>query len=123
VPYPRWLARINRTLFNPRQVRSGRYPVVTHMGRSSGVVYRTPLDAHPTRDGYVLVVRYGRESDWVRNILASGSATLRIDGDEHRLTAPRLVAQDEAVDRFAPGFDPGGDFYKAEHYLLMNDAS
>lgn len=123
MPYPRWLAKINRSLFNPRQVKRGTYPVVTHVGRSSGVEYRTPLDAHPTRNGYVLVVRYGRESDWVRNILASGWATLRIDGDEHRLTSPRLVSQDEAVDRFAPGSDPGGDFYKAEHYLLMDDAS
>ena len=123
MPYPRWLARINRALFNPRQVKAGKYPVVTHVGRSSGSVYRTPLDAHPIQGGYVLVVRYGPESDWVRNILASGSATVRVDGEKYRLTAPRLVSQDEAVDRFAPGFDPGGDFYKAEHYLLMDHAS
>jgi deazaflavin-dependent oxidoreductase (nitroreductase family) len=123
MPYPRWLASVNRALFNPRQVRMGKYPVVAHLGRYSGAQYRTPLDAHPTRGGYVLVVRYGPESDWVRNILASGSATLRVDGEEHRLTSPRLVSQHEAVDRFAPGFDPGGDFYKAEHYLLLDHAS
>jgi deazaflavin-dependent oxidoreductase (nitroreductase family) len=123
MPYPRWLAKINRTLFNPRQVRRGTSPVVTHVGRSSGDVYRTPLDAHPTRDGFVLVVRYGPESDWVRNILVSGSATLRVDGEEHLLMSPRLVSQDEVVDRFASGFDPGGDFYKAQHFLLMDHAS
>jgi len=123
MPYPRWLARINRALFNPRQVKTGKYPVVTHVGRSSGTVYRTPLDAHPTQGGYVLVVRYGPESDWVRNILFSGSATLRIGEAEYRLTAPRLVSPAEATGQLAPGSDPGADFYKAEDYLLMDHAS
>jgi deazaflavin-dependent oxidoreductase (nitroreductase family) len=123
MPYPRWLAKINRAVFNPRQVRKGKYPVVAHVGRSSGGVHRTPLDAHLTRGGYVLVVRYGPESDWVRNILASGSATLRVDGEEHCLTAPRLVTREEAVDHLVSGLDPRSDFYKAEHYLLMDHAS
>jgi hypothetical protein len=66
VPYPRWLARINRALFNPRQARMLKYPVVAHVGRSSGAGYRTPLDADPTRGGYVLVVRDGPGSDFTR---------------------------------------------------------
>lgn len=94
-------------------------PVVSHVGRSTATVYRTPLDAHPTRDGYVLVVRYGPGSDWVRNILAAGTATLRVEGEEHRLGSPRLVSQREAVDHLVSGFEPGADFFKAEHYLLM----
>ena len=70
--YPRWLAKINKWLFNPGQVRKGRYPVVTHVGRKSGKTYQTPLDAFPTTTGYVLVARYGPESDWVQNVLAAG---------------------------------------------------
>lgn len=120
MPYPRWLARINKLVFNPREVKKGKRPVVTHVGRSSGAVYRTPLDAHPTKEGYVLVVRYGPSSDWVRNILAAGTATLSVDGAEHRLDSPRLVAQQQAVDALVPGFEPDADFFKAEHFLLMN---
>lgn len=118
--YPRWLARINKRVFNPREVRKGERPVVIHVGRSSGTVYRTPLDAHPTKGGYVLVVRYGPGSDWVRNIVAADRATLRVDGQELRLDSPRLVLQQEAVDQLVPGFQPDGSFFKADHYLLMD---
>jgi deazaflavin-dependent oxidoreductase (nitroreductase family) len=94
MPYPRWLATINKRVVNPRQIRKGKFPVVAHVGRTSGRVYQTPLDAYPTKTGYVLVARYGPESDWVRNILAAGTATLRIGGEEHTLDSPRLVSQE-----------------------------
>ena len=123
MPYPTWLARINKRVFNPREIRRGKSPIVIHVGRSSGTLYQTPLDAHPTKRGYVLVVRYGPGSDWVRNILEAGTATLRVDGGEHRLESPRLVSQQEAVDGFVTGFDPGPSFFKAEHYLLMDHSS
>lgn len=122
MPYPRWLAKINKLVFNPRQVKKGKRPVVVHTGRSSGATHLTPLDAHPTKGGYVLVVRYGPESDWVRNTLAAGGATLRLGGEDHPLTAPRLVAQQEAVEELAPGLEPDADFFKVDHYLLMDHA-
>ena len=123
MPYPRWLAKINKGVFNPREISRGMRPVVMHVGRSSGTVYQTPLDAHPTRRGYVLVVRYGPGSDWVRNILAAGTATLRVGGEEHRLESPRLVAQEGAADELVPGFEPDPGSFKAEHYLLMDHSS
>lgn len=123
MPYPTWLAKINKRIFNQREIKRGKRPVVVHIGRSSGTLYETPLDAHPTKGGYVLVVRYGPGSDWVRNILEAGTATLRVDGEEHRLESPRLVSQQEAVDELATGFDSGRAFFKAEHYLLMDHCS
>ena len=119
MPYPRWLAKINRWAFNPRQVRKGSYPVVEHVGRKSGKPYATPLDAFPTKTGYVLVARYGPESDWVRNILAAGTATLRVGTEKHELVSPRLVFQDEALGALVSA-QPPRDFTKAEHFLLMD---
>lgn len=119
MPYPRWLAKINKRFFNPGQVKKGKYPVVAHVGRTSGAPYRTPLDAYPTRTGYVLVARYGPRSDWVRNVLAAGTATLRIDGEDHALDSPRLVSQQEALDALAAD-EPPADFTKAEDFLLMD---
>ena len=117
--YPRWLAKINKRVFNPKQVRSGKYPVVTHVGRVSGKTYQTPLDAFPTTTGYVLVARYGPESDWVRNILAAGTANLRVDGEDHSLHSPRLVFQDDALNSLV-GEEPPADFTKAEDFVLMD---
>ena len=117
--YPRWLAKLNKRVFNPRQLNKGTYPVVTHVGRRSGKTYRTPLDAYPTQTGYVLVARYGPKSDWVRNILAAGTATLRVGGDEHPLDSPRLVSQPEALGALVSD-EPPADFTKAEDFLLMD---
>jgi deazaflavin-dependent oxidoreductase (nitroreductase family) len=119
MPYPRWLAKVNKRVFNPWQIRKGEYPVVTHVGRSSGRCYQTPLDAYPTRGGYVLVARYGPESDWVRNIMAAGAATLRIEGQEHELDSPRLISQRDALEALVAD-EPPADFTKAEDFLLMD---
>ena len=93
---PRWWTQINKRVFNPVELRRGVRPVLTHVGRYSGEVYRTPLDAHPVDGGYVFVLVYGSRSDWVRNALAAGHARLTIDGQEIELTAPRLIGGDEA---------------------------
>jgi deazaflavin-dependent oxidoreductase (nitroreductase family) len=119
MPYPRWLAEFNKRAINPRQVRKGKYPLVAHVGRTSGKSYQTPLDAYPTKTGYVLVARYGPESDWVRNILAAGTATLRIEGEEYALDSPRLVSQEPALDILVSD-EPPADFTKAEDFLLMD---
>jgi deazaflavin-dependent oxidoreductase (nitroreductase family) len=100
---PKWLARVNKHVFNPREIRRGSRPVLTHVGRRSGVTYRAPLDAHPVDDGFVFFPMYGTDSDWVRNVLAAGSATLRFDGNDIELTTPRLLPRDEALPLLAPG--------------------
>jgi deazaflavin-dependent oxidoreductase (nitroreductase family) len=96
MPMPRWWGQINKRVFNPLEIRRGARPVLTHVGRTSGTTYRTPLDAHPVDDGYMFVLVYGPESDWVRNVLAAGRARLEVDGDEVELTSPRIVGEDEA---------------------------
>lgn len=96
MPMPRWWGQINKRVFNPWELRRGVRPVLTHVGRTSGTTYRTPLDAHPVENGYVFILVYGSESDWVRNVLEAGHARLRIDGEEVSLNRPRLLDEDEA---------------------------
>ena len=91
MPMPRWLAHINKRVFNPIEVRRGARPVLIHTGRSSGKTYRTPLDAHRLPDGYLFIPLYGPRTDWVKNVLAAQAARLCIDGHEIELQSPRLV--------------------------------
>ncbi|UBU15165.1 nitroreductase family deazaflavin-dependent oxidoreductase [Nonomuraea gerenzanensis] len=98
MPMPLWWGHVNKRVFNPRAIASGKYPVLIHVGRTSGTTYRTPMDAHPVAGGYLFVLVYGSRSDWVRNVLAAGSARLRVDGKEVELTAPRLVGRQEAFE-------------------------
>jgi deazaflavin-dependent oxidoreductase (nitroreductase family) len=93
---PKWLARINRRVFNPIEIKRGKRPVLAHVGRTSGNTYHTPLDAHPVEGGFVFIPNYGADSDWVRNIMAAGSAGLRIGEVEQRLVSPRMIDVDEA---------------------------
>ncbi len=96
MPVPMWVAQVNKRVFNKLEVRRGSRPVLTHVGRSSGRTYHTPLDAHRVDAGYIFILMYGSGSDWVRNVLAAGRARLRVGDDEVDLVNPRLVTKDEA---------------------------
>jgi deazaflavin-dependent oxidoreductase (nitroreductase family) len=96
MPMPLWWGKINKRVFNPRELERGVRPVLTHVGRVSGRTYRTPLEAHAVDGGYLFVLVYGSGSDWVRNVLAAGHARLSVDGEEIELVSPRLLDEAEA---------------------------
>jgi deazaflavin-dependent oxidoreductase (nitroreductase family) len=91
MPLPRWLAHINKRVFNPMEMRRGARPLLIHTGRSSGKTYRTPLDAHRLPAGYLFIPLYGPRTDWVKNVLAAHAARLSVDGHEIELQSLRLV--------------------------------
>ena len=120
MPMPLWWGHINKRVFNPIALRGEKYAVMTHVGRSSGATYRTPMDAHPTGDGYVFVLVYGSRSDWVRNVLASGSASLRVDGQDVLLTSPRLVDEEEAFGAVSSDVKRPPKMLKITEFLRMD---
>lgn len=99
----RWFSRI---VVNPRMLRTagtlGAYAsLIHHVGRTTGRDYRTPVVAAPTADGFVIALPYGTASNWVRNVLAGGSATLVHEGEAHRVDRPELVPL-ALVNRYFP---------------------
>lgn len=119
---PRWLARLNRRFLNPRAVERGRWPVLVHIGRKTGKIYRTPLDAYPFKAGYVFTVNYGPHTDWLRNVLAAGDATLVLGGESIRLTSPQLLPAPEAYCLLSPDAKTPPAFVGVEECLLMQEA-
>lgn len=106
MPLPQWLARFNRSVTN-RLTRPliGHVPsgaVVVHRGRRSGREYRTPVLAFERGDGFVIALTYGRDVDWVKNVLAAGDCRLERAGAEVALTRPVLEG-DEAMALMPPG--------------------
>ena len=88
--------RVNRKVFNPRQMRTAGQPgayagVVRHVGRRSGRAYETPVVPLPTDDGFVILLPYGDRPDWVRNVLAAGEATIVHEGETHAVVEPELL--------------------------------
>ncbi|NED97041.1 nitroreductase family deazaflavin-dependent oxidoreductase [Phytoactinopolyspora alkaliphila] len=119
MPMPRWWTQINKRVFNPLELKRGTRPVLVHTGRVSGTTYRTPLDAHAVSGGYVFILVYGSESDWARNVLASGRARLQIDEREIELSDPRLLGEDEAEKLLPGAVSRPPRFLRISEYLYM----
>jgi deazaflavin-dependent oxidoreductase (nitroreductase family) len=88
--------RFNRAVTNPRVLRSAGEPgasasVVHHVGRVSGRSYRTPVGPFAVGDAFVIALPYGPGTDWVRNVMANGSATLVHEGRTVPVHEPEVV--------------------------------
>lgn len=71
--------------------------ILEHVGRRSGRVYRTPLSVFSTDDGVAILLTYGPDRDWLKNLTAAGSARLRRHGRTVPVHDPRVVARDQAA--------------------------
>jgi deazaflavin-dependent oxidoreductase (nitroreductase family) len=95
MPLPKRLARFNRHVTNRVLGPVARYlpgfAVVTHVGRRSGRVYRTPVNLFRHQDRYVIALTYGSDSQWVRNVLAAGEVDVETRGRRLHLVAPEVV--------------------------------
>jgi len=89
--------RFNRAVTNPRVMTtagtaSTSTAVIHHTGRNSGRAYETPVEAFDTHEKTVLILLpYGANADWVRNVIAQGGAEMIRAGETLRLTNPRVV--------------------------------
>ncbi|ORW41837.1 peptidase [Mycobacterium paraense] len=114
---PRAVAKFNRRVTNPAARSITPWlpgqGTLEHVGRKSGKRYRTPLLAFPSRDGFVILVGYGLESDWLKNVFAGGQAVLHKRGKSIPLANPRLLSKAEAA-TFVTG--PAGVFYRLFPY-------
>ena len=91
----RWVAAFNRTILNRITSRfANRLPgfgILTHVGRKSGRLYRTPVNVFRVPEGFLIALTYGRDSEWVRNVLAAGGCQLEIRRVVYQLSAPTIV--------------------------------
>ena len=98
---PQWLARFNRHVPNPIQrIWAGFAPtfgILEHVGRKSGKTYRTPLTVFSTGDGVAIMLTYGPNRDWLKNITAAGGGRLKRYGRTFEVADPRVVSKSEAA--------------------------
>ncbi|MFN6543386.1 nitroreductase family deazaflavin-dependent oxidoreductase [Mycolicibacterium nivoides] len=103
---PRRIAHFNKQVTNPlaRAITPWLPSLGTleHVGRKSGKRYRTPLLVFATHDGYAILVGYGQQTDWLKNVLAGGETVLRKRGRAIPLTNPRVVSKAEGAPLVTP---------------------
>lgn len=99
------VARFNRAVTNRITRRfAGRAPgfgIIVHRGRTSGRLYRTPVNVFSVPEGFLIALTYGRNSEWVRNVLAAGGCALETRGTVYQLSAP-VIVHDPGHHRFPP---------------------
>jgi deazaflavin-dependent oxidoreductase (nitroreductase family) len=92
--FPPWFERLQIKYINPLTAPAARFlptvSVIRHTGRKSGRRYETPVS--PLRKGDVVAIGllHGR-TNWVKNVLASGEAEMRLGRRDVRLINPRVI--------------------------------
>jgi len=91
----RWLAKINIAFTNRiTGLFAGWLPVfgiLTHVGRKSGKVYRTPINVFRVPNGFIIALTYSSQCEWVKNVLAAGGCELETRGKKYELSAPKVM--------------------------------
>jgi hypothetical protein len=49
------------------------------------------VNAFAKPGGYLFALTYGKDADWVRNVLAAGHCTIRWRGADHKADEPRII--------------------------------
>jgi len=101
----RTVRRVNRRFFNPMQMKSAGQPgayasIIRHRGRTSGRLHETPVGAEATDDGFVIALPYGTTTDWLKNLLASGTATIVNEGGTYEVDRPEVTPLAAEIDWF-----------------------
>lgn len=96
--------------------------IVKHIGRTSGRSYETPVQAIKTADGFVIALPYGSRSDWVRNVLANGRATIVHEGATYDVEQPALIPLASVERAFPPSDQRTHRLFRLEECLQVAHA-
>jgi deazaflavin-dependent oxidoreductase (nitroreductase family) len=118
------LIGLQKALINPRQMKSAGSPgayaaVIRHRGRTSGRMYETPVGAVPADDGFAIALVYGPRTNWVQNVLASGTATIVHEGRASAVDRPEVVPMSSVAERFPAGDQRGFRLLAVNQALLV----
>lgn len=93
--FPPWFENLQIKYINPIAVPLARFipgvTVIRHRGRKSGRQFETAVTAYRNGDIVAIMLAHGK-TNWVKNILASGEADIRLGRRDLHLVNPRIVA-------------------------------
>jgi deazaflavin-dependent oxidoreductase (nitroreductase family) len=117
----RRLARATQGLTIRSAGEPGAYAsIVKHVGRTSGRNYVTPVRAAPTDDGFAITLPYGATTDWLKNVLAAGAATIVCDGLETEVARPEVVDSSVARRYFLVKDQRTQRLFGVDEYLVLH---
>ncbi|MGD9705720.1 MAG: nitroreductase family deazaflavin-dependent oxidoreductase [Acidimicrobiia bacterium] len=96
--------------------------VVRHVGRTTGRPYETPVQAVPTDAGFVIALPYGPNTDWLKNVVLNGSATIVHEGNTYRVDRPEIVPTSVAAPLFSAKDQRTHRWFRVDQCLLVRRA-
>jgi deazaflavin-dependent oxidoreductase (nitroreductase family) len=97
------------------------FGIVISVGRKSGSLYRTPVNVFRELGGFLIALTYGRDSGWVKNVLAAGGCRLETRRVTYQLSAP-VIVHDPSRQRFPLIVRTVLGLINANDYLQLSDA-
>jgi deazaflavin-dependent oxidoreductase (nitroreductase family) len=76
--------------------------LIRHVGRRSGRAYETPVIAVQRDDSFLIALPYGQRTDWLKNVLDKGSASIVAKGHTYDVDRPEVIPMAEATGFFGP---------------------
>jgi deazaflavin-dependent oxidoreductase (nitroreductase family) len=121
------LVGLQRAIINPNQMRSAGTPgayasVIRHRGRVSGRPYETPVGVVAVDDGFAVALVYGSRTSWLRNVLASGSATIVHEGHTYQVDQPEIIPMRAVAAEFTTGDQRGFRLLAVDQALRVRRA-
>jgi deazaflavin-dependent oxidoreductase (nitroreductase family) len=126
MPLPRAVAVFNRHVTNkvlgPLAHVASPFALVIHRGRRSGREYKTPVWAFRSEQGFLIALTYGgSRSEWVKNVLADGRATLITRDGKQDVVRPRMVHGHEGLRAMPLFMQPALRILNVNDYLLLDE--
>ena len=101
------IVALSKRFMNPFQMRTAGTPgayasIIRHRGRTSGNAYETPVGVVEDGDTFLIALPYGDRTQWLKNVLAAGSAVLVHEGSTHAVVQPELIPMSTVAEHFSP---------------------
>ena len=123
MPIPKGIAVFNKYVTNRITLPIARWiptlAIVNHKGRISGRNYRTPIKAFEFEDGFLFALTYGLDVDWVKNLVAYDSGTLKYKGEKIGIHNIRHTSYDDMREAFPLWFRISLNIISVEHCLIV----
>jgi hypothetical protein len=101
------------------------FDVVDRRARRPALRHDLPhaLSVFRTADGVAVLLPYGTDSDWVKNLQAANGGQVKLSGKTFRVTNPRIVPTADAVESVKPPWRQTMKATGIESSLLLTRAS
>jgi deazaflavin-dependent oxidoreductase (nitroreductase family) len=116
------LRKFNRAISNRlAKLIAGRwlYALVEHTGRKSGKPYKTPVVATYNAGSIYIPLPYGKNTDWLLNVLAAKKCIIEINGKPFNSVEPDVIGVEAALPAFSSFYQAAFKTFKIHDYLKL----